>query len=144
PELDKEIIPRAKHWYGKILGAKYNETKHSFSFPSGALMFLAHMEREEDVHDHDTNEYNYVGIDQAEQFTKYQLQYITSRIRSKYRALPKIIRLSANPGGESHVYLRDRFVAPAIHGNQIIFDKTTKTKRIFIPARLEDNPSLDK
>jgi hypothetical protein len=141
-ELDKEVIPRAKYWYGRILGAKYNETKHLFLFPSGAMMFLSHMEREENVFDHDTNEYNYVGIDQAEQFTQFQLQYISSRIRSARRDLPKIYRLSANPGGESHVYLRDRFVTPSPQGNQIIYDKTTRTKRIFIPAKLEDNPSL--
>jgi len=142
-ELEKEVIPRAKHWYQRILGAKYNETKHAFYFPSGAIVFLSHMEREDDVFSHDTNEYNFVGIDQAEQFTKFQLQYITSRIRSSRRDLPKIYRLSANPGGESHVYLRDRFVAPAPAGNQIIFDKSSKTKRIFIPAKLEDNPSID-
>jgi len=142
-ELEKEVIPRAKHWYQRILGAKYNETKHAFYFPSGAIVFLSHMEKEDDVFSHDTNEYNYVGIDQAEQFTKFQLQYITSRIRSSKRDLPKIYRLSANPGGESHVFLRDRFVSPAPLGNQIIFDKTSKTKRIFIPAKLEDNPSID-
>jgi len=142
-ELEKEVIPRAKHWYQRILGAKYNETKHAFYFPSGAIVFLSHMEKEDDVFSHDTNEYNYVGIDQAEQFTKFQLQYITSRIRSSRRDLPKIYRLSANPGGESHVFLRDRFVSPAPQGNQIIYDKTSKTKRIFIPAKLEDNPSID-
>ena len=142
-ELDKEVIPRAKHWYGRILGAKYNETKHAFYFPSGAIMFLSHMEKEDDVFSHDTNEYNFVGVDQAEQFTPFQLQYITSRIRSSRRDLPKIFRLTANPGGESHIYLRDRFVVPCVQGNAIIYDKTSKTKRIFIPARLEDNPSLD-
>ena len=141
PELEKKIIPRAKAIY-ESLGAKYNETKKCFTFPSGAKIFLGHMEKEKDVLQHDTNEYQYIGIDQAEQFTEYQLRYISSRIRSSNPDLPTIFRLTANPGGESHVYLRDRFVKPCPQGNVILVDKATKLKRLYIPARLTDNPHL--
>lgn len=141
PELEKKIIPRAKAIY-ESLGARYNETKKCFTFPSGAKIFLGHMEKEKDVLQHDTNEYQYIGIDQAEQFTEYQLRYISSRIRSSNPDLPTIFRLTANPGGESHVYLRDRFVKPCPQGNVILVDKATKLKRLYIPARLTDNPHL--
>ena len=141
PELEKKIIPRARMIY-ESLGASYNETKKCFTFPSGAKVFLGHMEKEKDVLRHDTNEYQYVGIDQAEQFTEFQLRYISSRIRSSNPDLPSIYRLTANPGGESHVYLRDRFVKPCPAGNIILVDKVTNLKRLYIPARLTDNPSL--
>jgi hypothetical protein len=141
PELEKKIIPRAKQIY-ESLGARYNETKKVFTFPSGAKIFLGHMEKEKDVLQHDTNEYQYVGIDQAEQFTEFQLRYISSRIRSSNPDLPAIYRMTANPGGESHIYLRDRFVKPAISGNVVLIDKVTKLKRLYIPARLTDNPHL--
>jgi hypothetical protein len=141
PELEKKIIPRARQIY-ESLGATYNETKKCFTFPSGAKMFLGHMEKEKDVLQHDTNEYQYVGIDQAEQFTEYQLRYISSRIRSANPDLPAIYRLTANPGGSAHVYLRDRFVKPAPNGNVILVDKVTNLKRLYIPARLTDNPHL--
>jgi len=141
PQLEKSLIPRARLMY-EPLGAKYNETKKVFTFPSGAKVFLGHMEKESDVLQHDTNEYHYVGIDQAEQFTEYQLRYISSRIRASNPDLPTLYRLAANPGGESHTYLRDRFVKPAIQGNQILLDKLTKQKRIYIPAKLDDNPHL--
>jgi hypothetical protein len=141
PELEKKIIPRAKQIY-MPLGATYNETKKCFTFPSGAKIFLGHMEKEKDVLQHDTNEYQYVGIDQAEQFTEFQLRYISSRIRSSNSDLPAIYRLTANPGGESHTYLRDRFVKPCPAGNIILHDKLVKLKRLYIPARLTDNPHL--
>lgn len=141
PQLEKKVIPRAKEVY-EALGAKYNETKKVFTFPSGAKIFLGHMEKESDVAKYDTDEYQYVGIDQAEQFTEYQLRYISSRIRSPHPDLPKIYRMAANPGGESHIYLRDRFVKPCPNGNMILLDKLTGLKRIYIPARLTDNPSL--
>lgn len=141
PELEKKIIPRAKQIY-ESLGATYNETKKCFTFPSGAKIFLGHMEKEKDVTQHDTNEFQYVGIDQAEQFTEFQLRYISSRIRSSNPDLPAIYRMTANPGGESHIYLRDRFVKPNPAGNIVLIDRLTKLKRIYIPARLTDNPSL--
>lgn len=141
PQLEKSLIPRAKLLY-ENLGAKYNETKKVFTFPSGAKMFLGHMDKESDVLQHDTNEYQYVGIDQAEQFTEFQLRYISSRIRSSNPDLPTLFRLAANPGGESHSFLRDRFVKPNPVGNTILVDKLTGLKRIYIPAKLVDNPHL--
>lgn len=141
PQLEKSLIPRAKIIY-EPLGAKYNETKKLFTFPSGAKIFLGHMDRENDVLQHDTNEYHYVGIDQAEQFTEFQLRYISSRIRSSNKDLPAIYRLAANPGGESHTFLRDRFVKPEPKGNVVLVDKVTRLKRIYIPAKLQDNPHL--
>lgn len=141
PQLEKSLIPRAKLLY-ENLGAKYNETKKLFTFPSGAKLFLGHMDKESDVLQHDTNEYQYVGIDQAEQFTEFQLRYISSRIRSSNPDLPTLFRLAANPGGESHSFLRDRFVKPNPAGNTVLSDKLTKLKRIYIPAKLTDNPHL--
>lgn len=144
PQLEKSLIPRAKYWYENILGAKYNETKKSFTFPSGAVVYLAHMERQDDVKKYDTDEYHYVFIDQAEEFTEFQLRYISSRIRTTIPELPTLYVLSANPGGISHTYLRDRFVKPYPNGNVIIKDKKTGLKRIFVPAKLQDNPHIYK
>lgn len=148
-QLNKSLIPRAEIMY-EAVGAKYNETKKLFEFPdrngvskAGGKVFLSHMENEKDVLDHDTNEYNYVFIDQAEQFTEFQLRYISSRVRRSNPDLPAIYRLSANPGGISHVYLRNRYVEPAREGHVLLKDKITNTSRIFIPAKLEDNPHLE-
>ena len=140
-ELEKYIIPEARKIY-EPLGAVYNEGKHYFKFPSGARIFLSHMEQEKDVLTHDTNEYHYVAIDQAEKFTEFQLRYISSRIRTSNKQLPTIYRMSANPGGISHKYLLNRFIKPAREGYTILYDPLTKSKRIFIPAKIEDNPSL--
>lgn len=144
PQLEKSLIPRAKHWYRDVLGASYNDQKHMFTFPSGAIIYLGHMENKDDVKKYDTDEYNYVFIDQAEEFAESQLRHISSRIRTTVPDLPTIYYLSANPGGESHIYLRDRFVKPCLEGNVIIKDRRTNSKRIFIPAKLTDNPHITK
>ena len=148
-QLEKSLIPRAKIMY-EAVGAEYNETKRIFKFPdrhgipeAGGKIFLSHMENEKDVLNYDTDEYNYVFIDQAEQFTEFQLRYISSRVRRSNPDLPAIYRLSANPGGVSHTYLRKRYVEPAPEGNTLLKDKVTGTSRLFIPAKLEDNPHLE-
>lgn len=147
-QLNKSLIPRAEIMY-KAVGATYNKTDKLFEFPdrngvkgAGGKIWLAHMENEKDVTNYDTDEYNYVFIDQAEAFTEFQLRYISSRIRSSDPDLPKVYRLSANPGGISHVYLRDRFVKPNPSGGTLLRDKATNNTRMFIPAKLEDNPHL--
>jgi len=149
-ELDKSLIPRAQLMYGAV-GATYNQTKKLFEFPdqngirkAGGKVFLSHMETEKDVFSHDTNEYNYIFIDQAEQFTEFQLRYISSRTRRSNPDLPAIYRLSANPGGVSHNYLRKRYVEPARDGHVLLKDKSTNTLRMYVPAKLQDNPHLDK
>lgn len=148
-QLEKSLIPRADIMY-KAVGATYNATNKCFKFPNaegiedaGGKIFLSHMENERDVIQHDTNEYNYVFIDQAEQFTEFQLRYISSRVRRSNPDLPALYRLSANPGGISHLYLRRRFIDPEKNGHVLLKDKVTKTSRIFIPAKLEDNPHLE-
>jgi phage terminase large subunit len=148
-QLEKSLIPRAKLMY-EAVGAKYNETKKLFEFPdkngvekAGGKVFLSHMENEKDVLQHDTNEYNYVFIDQAEQFTEFQLRYISSRVRRSNPDLPAVYRLSANPGGVSHTYLRKRYIEPAREGHVLLIDKITNTSRMFVPAKLEDNPHLE-
>jgi predicted phage terminase large subunit-like protein len=46
--------------------------------------------------------------------------------------VPLLVRASANPGGESHDFVRQRFIVEGPeHG------------RLFIPARLKDNPGID-
>lgn len=47
--------------------------------------------------------------------------------------VPLRMRSASNPGGPGHLWVRERFVDPA----------TKVPKAIFVPARLEDNPSLD-
>src|SRR5512147_2935937 len=125
-QLEKSLIPRAEIMYTAV-GADYNATKRLFEFPdvngiprAGGKIFLSHMENERDVTQHDTNEYNYVFIDQAEQFTEFQLRYIASRVRRSNPDLPAIYRLSANPGGISHIYLRKRYVEPAREGHVLL------------------------
>lgn len=138
-QLEESIIPRTKDYY-KHVGGVYNESKHFWTFPSGAQIFLSYMQRDEDARDHDTAEYNYVAFDELTHFSYYQYSFIThSRVRGRIR----VVRAATNPGNTGHVWVRDRFVDPAPEGYVRIVDKESRESRIFIPSRVQDNTWLN-
>jgi len=143
PELQKSLIARSKVCY-PLTGAKYNEQLKRWTWPSGAVLEFGYSQDERDIRQYDTDEYSYIGLDELTHFTEFQYLYITSRCRSTTPGLPKIVRSASNPGNIGHGWVRKRFVEPCRTGGSIILDQRTGTKRIFISARLTDNPFLEK
>lgn len=147
PQLEESLIPRS-HGFYKHLAGRYNDTKHVWTFPSGATIRFSYLETDQDARDHDTAEYQYAGFDEltslphSPHFNRYI--YITSRCRSSIPGVPAIVRGATNPGNIGHIWVRDRFVGPNPNGRVIIYDKASETKRMFIPAKLTDNPYLMK
>ena len=143
PQLEQEIIPRSKDFF-EAMGAKYNETKHRWTFPSGATFSFSYMERDADAYAHKSAEYQYVAFEQLEEFDKFLYDYIVfSRRRSSIPNVKAIARSAANPGGIGTAWVRERFVEPYKEGGKILVNSVTKMKRIFIPAKACDNPFLD-
>lgn len=141
PELESEIIVRSQQIY-PLAGGEYNQTKRRWTFPSGAIMAFGHCENEADIRTYDTAEYQYFAPDELTSFTEFQYLYMISRLRSSIPNLTPIIRTASNPGGVGHSWVRARFVEPAREGNVVILDKKTSQKRIFIQAKVTDNPTL--
>lgn len=146
PQLEKHVIPKAKEYY-LPLGAKYNDTKHAFAFPSGATLHLGYLDTDDDVTQHDGAEYNYIAFDELENFNERMYTYLITRCRSSHKksGLPTIMRSSAMPGGVGHNWVRERFIDPAPQGMKIIIkriDGIEASRAIFIPAKMEDNARL--
>lgn len=141
PEVEKSLVQKSKEYY-PLVGGKYNDTYHRWSFPSGAVINFGYLDILDDVRRHDGVEYNYIGFDELEHFLRDQYILLMARCRSKVKELPKIIRSTGMPGGVGHSWVRERFVEPYKFGGKIILDKVSESKRIFIPAKLTDNPKL--
>lgn len=141
PQLEQSIIPRAREVYEDIFGAKYNESKHSFKFPSGAIEYLSYLNSDDDARKHDTAEYNLVRFEELCHFEEYHYRRLLSRCRSSSN-LPAFVRVAATPGNVGHSWVRARFIEPDRLGHKILRDELTGLKRIFIPARAYDNPDL--
>jgi hypothetical protein len=154
PELEESLILRSKTGLGNPdddvsgpsyydFGGAYNAQQHVWTFKSGATIRFSYMETDDDARSHKTAEYNYIGFDELTAFTQFQYTYLTSRCRSGNN-LPRIVRAATNPEGVGLAWVRERFVEPAKEGHKKIFDRKSKSFRIFIPAKLKDNPYLDK
>lgn len=139
PQL-QEIIDRCWRWYPKI-GGEYRATEHRWWFPSGAKIQLSHLQHEQDKYNHQGKEYHFIGWDELTQFLQSQYLYLLSRVRGVNKAIPLRVRATTNPGGIGHVWVKERFVDIAAPGRPYI-DPATGQSRVFIPAKVTDNPAL--
>jgi phage terminase large subunit len=141
-QLETELISRSKEIYPS-LGAVFNETKKKWVFPSGAVQYYGGADKEDDIRKFDSDQYNLISYDEATHFTEFQYSYLVmSRLRSRCADLPAIARSGTNPGNVGHSYFKNRFVKPWKDGYKLLIDGKTGLKRMFIPARIQDNPTL--
>ena len=142
PELRNEIVPRSREIY-KPLGAHFNKSDMTWTFPSGAVTMLGHCENEDDVHQYDSMEINLFTPDEITSFTEYIYLYIAfTRVRTSDPNLPAIVRTAGMPGGIGHSWVKKRFIDPYPTGDVIIKGRGGN-KRIFIFATQADNPHID-
>ena len=137
----QEIIDRCWKYYPKYFDGEYRSTEHRWWFPSGAKVALSHMQHEQDKYNSQGKEYHFAGFDELTQFTDTQYTYIISRVRSTNPDIPLRVRSTTNPGGIGHVWVKERFVDIAKPG-QTHIDPVTALSRIFIPAKVTDNPAI--
>lgn len=132
--LPGALMDRAKDWLmPHIDKLRWSEKDKTWHFPSGATITFGYLETENDKYRYQGSEFQFVGFDETTQFSETQYQYLFSRLRKpKWLQVPLRMRGASNPGGLGHEWVRQRFL---IEGK--------KHGRIFIPARLADNPHLD-
>ncbi len=56
--------------------------------------------------------------------------------------VPTGFRCTGNPGGPGHQWVKGRYIDPAPRGYAPIIDDETGLQRVFIPAKVADNPIL--
>lgn len=130
--LPGAIMDRAGDWWGGT-DARWNDTTKTWTFPSSASVTFGYLQTERDKYRYQGSELQFIGFDELTQFTETMYRYLLSRARrAKGVSVPPRIRSTSNPGGIGHAWVRARFVDPVTRG-----------ARVFVPAKLEDNPHLD-
>lgn len=144
PQLAGEggLIDRSKEWLsGK---AEWNETKHRWTFPSGAILRFGHLHKKDSHFDYQGLDYDFIGFDELTHFDESQYRYLFSRLRKSGESpIPSRMRAASNPGGRGHTWVKRRFIEKLPDPND---EKDTLEKcrrRIFIPAKVADNPGLN-
>lgn len=139
PQL-QEIIDRCWRLY-PLLGGVYRATEKRWQFPSGAVIDLGHMQHEDDRYNYQGKDYHVIGLDELTQFLESMYLYLFSRLRTTDSDIPPQILATTNPGGIGHYWVKERFVTITDPG-RTYFDPKTGLSRVFIPAKIEDNPTL--
>ena len=139
PQL-QEVIDRCLNMY-PLMGGVYRATDKRWYFPSGSIIDLGHMQHENDKFNYQGKEYSKIAFDELTQFTLTQYLYLHSRVRTTAQDLLLQVLSSTNPGGIGHNWVKDRF-QPTERAGKTYFDPKTNLSRVFIPATIEDNPTL--
>ncbi len=144
----QEIADRCFERYPS-LGGEFQAGARRWYFPGGdatrsakPFIQLGHMQHEEDRRDYQGKEFQFAGFDELTEFTEDQYLFLVgSRVRSKHADIPSRVRCTTNPGGIGMKWVKERFIDRAKPG-QTYIDPVTGLSRIFIPGRLDDNPTL--
>jgi phage terminase large subunit-like protein len=136
------LLSRASEWW-LPKGVHWDGTNKIFTFPNGAKVAMAYLAGPNDHLRYQSAEYQLVGFDELTQWeTSRQYEYVgRSRVRRLAGSQVPLRLLSAsNPGGPGHDWVKELFIG----GTDMVTGKPFDGKYPFIPARIEDNPYLDR
>jgi hypothetical protein len=149
-------MDRAHDWLAGS-GARWNDQKKQWRFPSGAVLSFGYLETEADKHNFRTAEYQQISPDEVSRFPEAAYRFLFSRLRRlKSSSVPIMMRSATNPPQPSEpgaLWVKRRFIPEGFIPDwalepKVFFKEGTNAKgktvlRAFVPARLEDNPHLD-
>jgi hypothetical protein len=145
PELD-EVIKRSRQLYGPgALGWDFNEQKKMWTAPSGGTLKLRYLDRDADAALYQGHQYTWMGFDEVGTWPDPRpIDELWATLRSA-AGVPCVRRLTGNPGGVGHHWLKLRYIEPAAPFQPHRWQPQPEThphlwiESVFIPARLEDN-----
>ena len=145
-----ETIERSKQLFTP-LGAVYAAQEKMWRMPNGARLRFAYLENDADADGYQGHSYTRVYVEEAGNFpSPAPILKLMATLRSG-AGVPCGIRLTFNPGGPGHHWLKARYIDPAPMGYEILTeefrnpfggDKLTR-QRVFIPSKVTDNRYLD-
>nr|BDD45302.1 phage terminase large subunit [bacterium] len=137
----EEVIRRASDIYIP-LGAVWLGSQQIWQFPNGASLKMRHLWDGNDAANYQGHSYTWICIEEATNWAEPDaIDKIRATLRSSH-SVPVKLRLTGNPGGPGHNWVKQRYITPAPTGYQVITDPESGEERVFIPSRLEDNRAL--
>ena len=152
PQL-AELIDKSRAYYPLAFpGARFNETKHLWTFPSGARVIFGSMHTREDRENYRGRQFDCIIFDELTHFTWEEYSFMFSRNRPSGPGTFVCMRATSNPGGIGHAWVKKRFIDPAPPLTPVIERVTAPgadgapreftRSRVFVPATVYDNAAL--
>lgn len=151
PQLT-ELIEKSLRYYPLAFPkARYNESKHTWHFPSGAKIVFGSMQHTKDKLNYQGKAYDFIAFDELTHFNWDEYSYLSSRNRANGEGTKVYMRATANPGGIGHGWVKERFITAAKPMSTIWEEvkiehegkvETRHRSRIFVPSSVFDNKIL--
>jgi hypothetical protein len=129
-------------------GASWVASRSAFTWPSGATLWFRHLDNDADAEAFQGHAYTRVYVEELTQFPSPRpVDKLKATLRSAAGA-DVGFRATCNPGGAGHTWVKARYIDagpmnPADETFETPFEGSSLTlTRLFIPARLTDNPAL--
>lgn len=125
--------------------------EEEIQFANGSKIYLCHCQHEKDVYKYQGAEIHVLLIDELTHWLEGMYRFLRNRVRMvglKDRLPPEYkdrfprILCSANPGNVGHLWVKETFVNQGPLAIVEQPDEEGGMLRQYIPARLDDNPSL--
>lgn len=119
-------------------------------FWNGSKIYLCHCKDEKDIYKYQGAEIHVLLLDELTHFTESMYRFLRNRVRmvgielpAEYKGRFPRILAGANPGNIGHLFVKRTFVEGAeTYDVRDMPPDEGGMKRQFIPALLEDNPSM--
>lgn len=147
PELSTLIDKTQQYYPLSFPKAKYNAMEHVWTFPSGAKIRFGSMYTKKDMHKYQGQNFDFIGIDELTHFTFEEFQMLRSRNRPQGPGTRVYMRMTCNPGGVGHAWVKERYVAGKepmrtyVQNTEVNGEEYSVTF-CFVPATVFDNQAL--
>ena len=142
----KDYIERCRHAYYPINAEIVGTISPIIKFPNGAKIHTGHLQDKKSYEHFQGWEIHRLGVEECTQIAEETtFENMISSVRSTVDNLMPQIFSTANPGGPGHQWYKERYVVPAYKKTFIPNPKApvnAQLSRIFIPATIDDNPTL--
>lgn len=148
-----EVIARTKQLFPK-LGGKYHEQKAEWTMANGARLKFVYLERDSDAEEYQGHSYTRIYVEETTNFpSPAPIDMLRATLRSP-AGVPCGMRLTGNPGGPGHNWVKERYITPCPTGYKILTEElefkdpysgeitTVLSERVYIPSKVWDNRLL--
>jgi hypothetical protein len=145
PELS-DIIAKSQRWFGEMFPkATYNQSAHTWRWPTGEVLIFSYMERPSDYYRYHGHAYPFIGWEELTTWSSDECyRSMFSCLRSTNPRVPRMVRATTNPYGRGHNFVKARFGLPlptgVMHGP--IIRTPGQPDRQVVHGRLEENQVL--
>jgi hypothetical protein len=157
PELRRSLIIRTQVRYAQVevdATLRSVDNVKAWWYGNGSIIEYGYCARDEDVGQFMSAEYDFIGFDEATQFTPYQMLMISGRLRTSKKMAASGVRthvmFATNPGDRGHTFLYQMLVGPTQYGKYAVvydvsngFEDPPIVRLVELPDDLEELQKLE-